>query len=135
MFLHLLLIFHLTELFPGPNKVFKCSVEFAVLRSVSKVYLQGKDIIITIHHLKIPFIDFWTQFFPTPFQLSGFSFRWPSSTCSPSSLLSAMPSNLPTSQMLFPLPYTFFLFKSCTFSKGSFRLKEKAGSCVQSYPQ
>lgn len=60
MFLHLLLIFHLTEPFSGPYKVFQCAVEFAVLRSVSKVYLQGKDTTITIHHLKIPFVDFWT---------------------------------------------------------------------------
>lgn len=39
VFLHLLLIFHLTELLPGLYKGFKSVGDFTVLRSVSKVSL------------------------------------------------------------------------------------------------
>lgn len=60
VFLHLLLIFHLTELFSGLSGEFKFAVDLTVLASVSKVYLQGKDATMTIPHFKIPFIDLWT---------------------------------------------------------------------------
>lgn len=87
--LHLLLIFDLTELYPGLYKGCKFTVQFAVLRSVSKVYLQGEDTTVTIHHVKISCRDLRTSF--CLFSLSRVSFGWPYSlTCLPSSPLPGM---------------------------------------------
>lgn len=116
VFLHLLLICHLTELLPGLYKGFKSVGDFTALKSVSKVSLQGEDTTVTIHHGKISHRDFWTYFFP--FCLSRVFFGWPCSlTCPPSSLLSVMSlrfKRICLSSSMCLVPHTSLLSVCCS---------------------